>query len=710
LAGAPLSAAEFDRPSGLEPDIGFWRTVFAEISTRQALVHDNRNLGIVYEVITMPDNSGPRRQRKISENARDKYRRILKTLAGGKRNGLTSEESRVLALWPAGTTNAELRDASQQVRFQQGLSDRFRAGLIRSGRWRGHIIEALAREQVPIGLAALPHVESSFNPEAHSHVGASGLWQFTRSTGRRFMRIDHVVDERRDPYISSDSAARLLAYNYSILNSWPLAITAYNHGVAGMRRAVKKVGTDDIETILRSYNGRSFGFASRNFYVAFLAAYEVESNHEKYFGPVHKDSPRPEIVVELPDYFAADTLTSAFGLSGNTLKSYNPALLDSVWSGTKHVPRGYLLRLPALEVSPPRVLAAIPDGRRFAEQTPDTYHKVRRGENLSAIARRYSTNVSELVALNGLESRHRIRVGQVLRLPYRGGVPASSPISGDEATYTVMRGDTVGGIARRAGMTTRELLTLNSIRNRNKIFPGQKLLLKSPPVVASEPEPAPALVSQAEISEPVVDLQATTPAPVVENESTQELVLLDNPTEAADSAVSQSEAVAVDTESDSASLADPSDYLVAENGTIEVQAEETLGHYADWLEIKTQRLRDYNGLAFRKPVVIGTRLNLKFDRVGREEFTARRIAYHRELQESFFEQYRIKDTMEHKLRRGESVWELAYRRYKVPVWLLRQYNPELNFDRVRPGARIVFPQIEVAESREREAPAMADAS
>jgi membrane-bound lytic murein transglycosylase D len=119
------------------------------------------------------------------------------------------------------------------------------------------------------------------------------------------------------------SRATLKQYNYSILKSWPLAITAYNHGVAGMRRAVKRLGTDDIEVILREYDGRTFGFASRNFYVAFLAANEVDQNLEKYFGPVTKDRPRSESVVILQDYLAVDTLENAFGVSRATLKQYN---------------------------------------------------------------------------------------------------------------------------------------------------------------------------------------------------------------------------------------------------------------------------------------------------------------------------------------------------------------------------------------------------
>ena len=135
----------------------------------------------------------------------------------------------------------------------------------------------------------LPHVESSFNPRAYSKVGAAGLWQFMRSTGRRYMRIDGAVDDRLDPFRSTEAAAQLLAYNYRVLGTWPLALTAYNHGTAGMRRAKETLGTDDIVRIVRNYTSRTFGFASRNFYVSFLAALEIDRNPEKYFGSLQKD-------------------------------------------------------------------------------------------------------------------------------------------------------------------------------------------------------------------------------------------------------------------------------------------------------------------------------------------------------------------------------------------------------------------------------------
>ncbi len=694
-------AADFQRPAGLEPDIRFWIQIFTDVPSQQALFHDNRRLDIIYARLDLPDDGDFRSKRRFSEQIHKKYKAILKTLAAGKRDGLTTEEARVLALWPQDVTSAELRAAAGRIRTQQGLADGFRAGLARAARWEPFILDSLRAAGVPDELAALPHVESSYNPKARSHVGAAGLWQFTRSTGRRFMQIDHVIDERRDPYRSSEAAAALLQYNYSILKSWPLAITAYNHGVGGMRRAVRTTGTDDIETILRQYKGRSFGFASRNFYVAFLAAEEVARNEITYFGLIEKDQPDDSVIVKLPDYLSATSLVDAFGVSRRTLQKNNPALLSSIWSGLKYVPKGFELRLPAGDLIEPadQLLAAIPNEQRFRRQTPDLEHKIRRGDSLSVIAARYDTTVSELMAVNNLKSRHRIRAGQVLNLPYKGAATQAA-ISPGAQTYTVRSGDTLSQIARRSGVPERELLARNGLADGNRIYVGQKLRLvgtdvpvviasssddhiitvrqpEEPPVLAAEPVPVPA---QASLSLAVPDDVA------IDVIATDDVVT--------DEAVAASAGASAGQGADAVMLADPSDYLVAADGTIEIQAEETLGHYASWLNIRTQKLRDLNGYAFRKPAVIGRRLQLDFTRVTAEQFAAKRVDYHRELQEAFFVRYRIADTTVHEFRSGDSLFVLSLRRYKVPVWLLRQYNPDLDLDHIRPGTEIVIPHIE----------------
>jgi len=237
---APTAAradGAFTRPPELEPDINFWTRIYTKVTTNGGLIHDDRYLEIVYEEIEFDAGAASRQRQKIVENARDRYARILRRLVSVPEGSWTTEDKRVHDLWPAGTSNREFSAAAERVRFQLGQADRFREGLVRSGEWEAHIAETLATLGLPKEVAALPHVESSFNAAAYSKVGAAGLWQFMRSTGRRYMRIDAVVDERMDPYKSTVGAAQLLQYNYNLLGSWPLAITAYNHGAEGMRRA-----------------------------------------------------------------------------------------------------------------------------------------------------------------------------------------------------------------------------------------------------------------------------------------------------------------------------------------------------------------------------------------------------------------------------------------------------------------------------------------
>jgi membrane-bound lytic murein transglycosylase D len=243
-----------------------------------------------------------------------------------------------------------------------------------------------------------------------------------------------------------------------------------------MRRAVRTTGSDDINKINKEYEGRAFGFASRNFYVAFLAALEVERAAEQYFGPVERLKPESLVVVAMPDYAPAATVVKASGVAEQVLRDYNPALLDPVWQGNKHVPKGYLLRFPQNEkvATSSQLVAAIPPGQLYAAQLPDLFHKVQRGDSLSVIAQRYGTSTRELVALNNLKSRHKIRIGQRLRLP----VTDPQAILANADTYTVRSGDSLSVIARRVGVSEKQLISLNGLKNKNRIYVGQVLVLR----------------------------------------------------------------------------------------------------------------------------------------------------------------------------------------------------------------------------------------
>ena len=726
--GALAQESLFPRPAELEPAVQFWTRVYTEVDTHSGFIHVDLRLDIVYETIKVSEDLSSRERRRHIEHAIDTYTAILKKLGSGAREHLSDEEQRVLALFPVGTPNGELKDAADRVRFQLGQSDRFRAGLARSGTWKQYIYDVLDKHGLPRELAALPHVESSFDPTAYSKVGAAGLWQFTRSTGVRYMRIDHIIDERRDPYFATDAAARLLADNFSVIQSWPLALTAYNHGLAGMRRAVEVQKTSDIATIVAKYQGRTFGFASRNFYAAFLAALEIDTNPERYFPNLKLDAPSTTETISVPAFMTVDTLADALNVRESTLRNLNPALTDIVWSGDKYVPHGFELRVPRETAAVAEALLGTIDANKlFAAQRPDREHKVQRGDTLSKIAAEYRVSLAALMAANGMTNRSMIRVGQTIRLPsdgvtappdatlVRAEAPAAAPAAAPAPTptlaatsadgiYVVRRGDSIERIATRLGVDAQALLAANEIRNRNVIQVGQQLIIPTAPgavvTLAAAVTTPPSAITDAPIVAANQSPAAVAAAPAASADVTAALspAVLANgqPSAPAGETEPEGEAVgdinALDAEQD-VLAADPSDYSVSATNEITVQALETLGHYADWLEVPTQRLRDLNSLSFKEGVVLGQTLTLEFARVDAPTFEQRRRAYHEQIQSDFFAAYQIDEIESHVMRPGESLWILAARKYNVPVWLLRQYNPDLNFDRIQAGTVVRFPRL-----------------
>src|SRR2546428_10150378 len=157
------------------------------------------------------------------------------------------------------------------------------AGLKRSGRYMQHIEQIFREKNLPVELGYLPLVESSFDVHARSVVGATGMWQFMRATGKEFrLRIDRIMDERKDPLESTRAAAALLDQNYQALGNWPLALTAYNYGAGGLARAVAEIQSDNLVELIQNYNHPYWGFAPKNFYAECLPAVVDAKNMHKY--------------------------------------------------------------------------------------------------------------------------------------------------------------------------------------------------------------------------------------------------------------------------------------------------------------------------------------------------------------------------------------------------------------------------------------------
>ncbi|TXS91917.1 LysM peptidoglycan-binding domain-containing protein [Parahaliea maris] len=477
-------AGEFPRPVSLEPAVQFWTRVYTQITTNQGYIHDAENLAVIYDTVNLPaSGSNAERERQVN-NAKLRTASALTSLGKGKRTNLSDTERRVLSTWPQGTSNHTFARAAQNVRFQLGQSDRFREGLVRSGQWKPHIREVLAARGLPRELEVLPHVESSFNPDAWSKVAAAGMWQFMPSTARQFMRVDHVVDERMDPFTATQGAAELLKRNYQITGTWPLALTSYNHGTGGVLRAARTVGTKDIGMLIQEYNGPAFGFASRNFYPSFLAALEVDTHASNYFPDLSVAAPMDYDQVILDAFIPASALAAATGVPIAEFRASNPALRDPIWSGEKYIPQGYAVRIPRSRLGGPLegYMAAIPGNSRFGHQQPDLTHRIRSGESLWTIARRYGTSVSKLQALNGLRGTS-IRAGKTLILP--GTVMPEPRLARQTATpvraaqnhgvYVIRKGDSLWSIARRFNISQQQLVSWNGISTKQYLQPGQKL-------------------------------------------------------------------------------------------------------------------------------------------------------------------------------------------------------------------------------------------
>ena len=628
-------------PPQLENNVQFWIKIYSLYSKTEVLIHDSERLDIVYDVVDLEnvaaeDTTFTARWRAV-ESIKEKIGEALLEL--GRKEApinpetLTPFERKLYNLWSETPEPVIFRKAAGDVRGQRGLAERFKTGLARSGRYLGEIRAILKEYDLPGELCYLPHVESSFNPRAYSRMGAAGLWQFTRSTGRLFLTINYTIDERLDPYSATDAAARLLKKSYQELGAWPLAITAYNHGLAGMARAVRRVKSRDLGVIVRNYRSPTFGFASKNFYAEFIAAVEIARNPDRYFGAIEFEQPLPIKTFPLPDYVPLKKLADRFEIDLPILIQLNPALRRPVLSGRRHVPRGYHLRLlDDSRIDPETVYQRLSADEKHSTQIVDRYVRVRPGDNLSAIAARANTTVRTLMALNGLSDANLIRAGQLLELP---GPPAS------------------------------------------KSSPAAAMAEAVAPVAAATPAAAAAAV--------------TAPAEAHDKSAVPAVVLSDS--------VSTSDGV----ENATAAIVGPPppdgwgdtafeiDIDEPDAGRIEVQPEETLGHFADWLEIPTRELRQINRMVYGTPIRAGRHLQLTFEKVPAAEFHRRRLEFHRGIQEDFFNNYRIIGLRTHMLGRDENLWELCRAEFEIPFWLLKRYNRERDLDRLGPGETICVP-------------------
>lgn len=504
-----LDPALFPLPKELVPNVNFWTDIFANHTKSQVVIHDEWYLNRVYVVLDfsaletsmLSDVERAERRREAVRDELAKLKTTLLALAAGKSSPYPDQQVKIEALF-TGLPRTEYQLAAQRLRDQTGMRETFSTALERSGMYMGHFERLFLSQGLPPELARLPFIESMFQERARSKVAAGGLWQIMPSTGRRFLRVSSDVDERYDPLIAAGAAASVLRENFNYLGTWPLALSAYNHGAGGLMKAVRNLGTRDLGTIVTYHQSKTFGFASRNFYAEFYAAATLYENRILHFPAV---ALLPELVFDellVDRYIPVSALATKAQVQVDELRHLNPAVAHDVWTGRVMLPAGYRLRVPHGQGESFRAAyASLPAEMKLSRQAGGS-HRVRRGETLSVIARRYGVSVSALQQANHMGRRTNLRVGQALHIPGKVGAssvasaPAASPqtaappsaapdtavasaaaLATTPGTHVVKKGDTLFSIARQYGVSVAGLQRANGLASSGRIYVGQRLKL-----------------------------------------------------------------------------------------------------------------------------------------------------------------------------------------------------------------------------------------
>ena len=530
----------FKCPTSLVDNVKFWKDIFTIYSKDQVVLHDRENLNIVYEIVYLEKEFKggkytSKQKEKIIENYKKKYVNIISELEKYKGSGeeLSGDKKRVFKLFEKIDNKDKFYKAKRNIRAQDGLRDKFVEGLIIRGRYIKRIKEILLEEGVPVEISALPHIESSFNTNARSKYGAVGIWQFTMSTGRMYLRINSSIDNRKDPFASTKAAVKLFKKSYEELKSWPLAIIAHNYGTYGIKRAVRILNTNDISVIIEKYKTGRFGFASKNFYPEFLAALEVENNYQKYFGEINIEKDVEFESMKLTSNTRVNNVLQKFNIKKEEFAELNPHINKSLFSYARYIPKGTLIYLPSQ-----KYIAYIDD---------------------------FKTLVNEDVKDNNIVSK-----------PKRD-IKTEININLSELDFSVYKDE----------------------KNENYFW-------------------------------------------------------------------------------------------------IYVNPEETTWHFSMWSGRPVSSIKKVNNLRSSNSLKLHQKIKIPLEYEYSQIFEEQREKYHKKIEEEFFRIYEIESIIEHRIKKGENIWDICYQIYGVPLWLISKYNDLKKLKNVKPGDRIIIPLVRKA--------------
>ena len=351
----------FPTPEPVRQQVAFWEVIFQKYPSTTVLIHDSHDLTKVIDII---DFKRLKNGRKATKRQRDRmargylkrYRKALRNLKKHKHKAIKygDIERRLFHAYNKSSDGlSRLLSGSVTLRAQAGLADTFIEAAKRARRYLPEMERIFASYGLPKKLTRLVFVESMFRSDAVSKVGASGMWQFMPATAKKFLYISRLVDERNSPFKATRAAAQLLSENFRELRSWPLAVTAYNHGREGMKRASRALNTQDMGEIIENYSSRTFGFASRNFYGELLAAANTYQHLLAHNPALFTIKPLDVQSVILTKPISVASLLDAASLPEKELRYLNPCITDRAFKrpSKSNLPEFFEIFVPS-EIEP----------------------------------------------------------------------------------------------------------------------------------------------------------------------------------------------------------------------------------------------------------------------------------------------------------------------------------------------------------------------
>ncbi len=592
--------------------------------------------------------------------------------------------------------------------------------------------QIMPRTARTLGLELNAAIDERLDPEAATHAAARYLVRSRDSLTELARTIDPKITEQQ-------------------IN--PFIITSYNYGLNGMRRAITRVRPDYL-SVLKYYKSPRFRVAVKNFYASFLAAQHVTLNAQQYFGSVAEYEQIQYQTLVLKQATSLQRIKSVFKITESQLKPLNLGLTRFIWNGWRMIPAGYPLKLPPSKHDNKYKTAIA----KLAAMPPETIvrgagnYVVRKGDTACGIARALKVNCRELITGNRLGRKALIRIGQKLSIPGASIVVAKADSKGSnkpvlvkskqrqtDKIYRVKRGDTACAIARRFNVGCRVLISVNHLGRKAVIYVGQKLTI--PGIVSQAPNQIANLDENNRYRVRAGDYACSIAARLsVDCSALRQLNKLNKKAtifpgqklkvpglELPDTTETAAQLAKVDLETAIAATVKQADSTDSKIGNqdrvysglsnlldtlpnlsiaisgspeqplyrIRVEADETLGHYADWLGMdSTKVLRRLNKFSYKQTLPIGKMLQLPTilgDQVT--AFEAKRIEYHQVLSEALKEHYSLTGIERYTVQAGDSIWLLS-RQSGFPLWLLYRLNPNLEYASLKIGQEILLPKLQ----------------